>query len=45
MTLVIVKDYTEPAAIIIEETRTTKVLKSYNGRVFDLQSTSIDSLT
>ena len=43
--LVIVKDARMPILLAIEEAKVTEVIRSYNGRVYDLKGTSIDEVT
>ena len=45
ITLVIVKDWTDPIIAIIATAKKNEVINTYEGRVYDLTSTSIESVT
>ena len=44
ITLVIVKDWTDPIEPLIEEAKKVKVINEYSGRVYDLTETTIEDI-
>ena len=45
ITLVIVKDWTDPLLAVIEQARKEEVFYDYEGRVYDLTETSVEEVT